>query len=96
MIENEAMFRQLLGPRPEIASAEAGFIAQRLADFRSYIVSAPDWWTQSRFGEDLLDENVISDIYDEIVKIRSEFTEDLKNKAAAAKQVLRDQDEQTT
>lgn len=51
------------------------------AELETRITSAPDWWKNSDHGRLLLDQNVVLDIYAEVLNARREYREKLKQAA---------------
>lgn len=56
-------------------------IAVSLATVRAKIVKAPDWWTELNAASDLLDENIIIDIFEQCIKAETEWREKVKELA---------------
>lgn len=64
-------------------------IAVALAEIRGRMVEAPAWWKDSKGGADLLDEEVIYEIFNKCLDLEDEWKAELKAKSeeAASKNV---------
>lgn len=81
--------RQHLGEDPgNQASPRAQNAAGIFAALQVRITKAPAWFTESRQGLDLFDDNVIATIYGEIQKKTDEYFKALKERSEAAKKEL--------
>ena len=56
-------------------------IAVSLATVRAKIVKAPDWWKELNAASDLLDENIIIDIFEQCIKAETEWRDKVKEMA---------------
>ena len=70
---------RLMGNYPNPTDDLAGF-AVILANLRSKIVTAPEWWNQSGGGSNIDDEDVLVVLYRKIVEAEIEWKEELKKK----------------
>lgn len=61
-------------------------IAVILATLRSKIVDAPEWWKQSNGGYEIMDEDVLVEIYNKILTAEVEWRENLKKKGQKAQE----------
>lgn len=70
----------------DYANPSAGLagIAISLATVRAKVIKGPEWWNSSNGGADLIDENVIFAIFDECIKIETEWKSLLKKRAEEA------------
>jgi len=59
-------------------------IAISLATVRAKVLKGPEWWTSSNNGADIIDENVIFAIFDECIKIETDWKAVLKKRAEEA------------
>lgn len=59
-----------------------------IANCRGRITSGPIWWKESRGGEDLMDDNVLKEVYDKALEAESKWREEVKQKAEALRQPL--------
>lgn len=74
-------------------SGDLRAIAVALANIRAKIVEGPAWWTDSRGGSTIMDENVILAIYDECNRVERLWRDELKKKAQEAQQVNQEKKE---
>jgi hypothetical protein len=65
----DKMRRELLGPDPQGASQDAVAQAVILSELAARLTDAPKWWTESKGGIDLYDDNVLTAIYEKVRKI---------------------------
>lgn len=92
--------RELLGPDAQGASPDAVAQAVILSELGVRIVKSPVWWTESNRGLDLVDDNVLTEIFQKVRAIiagldnatakevetaRQELTEVRRAKEAPAK-----------
>lgn len=77
--------RELLGPQAGPSTERALSTAMILSELYVRVISAPKWFEESDCGLNLLDDNVISAIYDGIEKILADKEEAKKKKAEEAK-----------
>lgn len=56
-------------------------IATYLSKVRASVTDSPKWWKDTLDGAEILDENVIIALYDECVKVQTEWKLKLKEKA---------------
>lgn len=61
-------------------------IATVLATLRAKIVKAPDWWTQSTGGLEILDEDALVVLYNKIEESEKEWRTKLKEKGKKAQE----------
>lgn len=80
--------RDLLGPNAATASPRAQNQADVFSEIAIHIVDAPQWWKMQGDGLDLEDDNVISTIYGEIMKAKTEARKKFDDEATAAKAEL--------
>jgi len=60
-------------------------IASMVATLRAKLVEFPDWWKEVGLGSDLLDENVLIEVYEKTEDIAKEWKESLKKQAGEEK-----------
>lgn len=89
-IAMDRMRRELLGPvAPEYASPRAANIAEIFSELSVRIVKRPpEWWTESRNGLDLEDDEPARDLYDAIKVKLTAISEAQTAKAEAARKEL--------
>jgi hypothetical protein len=88
-LKRESILRELIGTNPDAASPRAQSQAAIIAELRVSVVKAPDWLKASNFGLDLFDDNVLSQLDQEITKVRDNAREEVKKKVDAAKEALK-------
>jgi hypothetical protein len=88
-LARDAIMRDLLGPNCKDASARAQSQAFVTAEIRIRSVEVPTFWTESKAGMNLFDEEVASTIFDKIQEVEVKWREDIKKKADAARDALR-------
>lgn len=76
------------GPDQEKASVRAGNQASLLAEINTRVVECPSWWKEHGMGAKLYDDNVVSEVYDAVMKVEADFKAELVVKAEAAKKDL--------
>jgi len=88
-IARDAVMRDILGPNPQDASPRAKSQAFILAEIRIRVIEAPAFWSGARDGAALYDENVMGKVYDQIQDVEKTWRAEVKKKADAAKDALR-------
>jgi hypothetical protein len=76
---------RLMGTSSQPTDALVG-LAEVLGTLRAKIVDAPDWWKQSLGGSQLVDENVLMELYNKIGESEIEWRNKVKKLAAPAPQ----------
>lgn len=61
-------------------------IAEILSTTKVKLVTWPDWWANLNFGSEILDENVIIEIYDKVQTLEKEWKTEIRKKAKDAKE----------
>jgi len=86
--------RQILGPSPDGTPPAANLQMKAfiLGQIYSRSIVAPDFWVQSSDGLDILDQNVVYEIYEAIVKIDEEFSNEIKEDSKKALEKLQKKD----
>jgi hypothetical protein len=56
------------------------------AHARNRLISWPEWWDGCRQGSDLIDDNVLKEIFDKIIEAEVEWREAVKKKAESTKE----------
>lgn len=84
---------RLMGNYPTPTPGLEG-IATALATLRAKIVKAPNWWTQSSGGLDIMDEDALVMLYNEVEKAGRLWREKLKEKGKKAQEALTQQSTQ--
>jgi hypothetical protein len=87
-LQKDRIYRDLLGPNPENAAQVNKDRADILAEISVSLVSVPKWFSETNNGLDLVDNNVITTIWGEIIRIRSETLKEVQDKAQKATEAL--------
>ncbi len=83
--------RKLLNGEPDNAGGRAASLAFIASELYVRITSSPNWFTESDGGLDLVDDNVISKIYEECTKAEKEAFDKLHGKAEEAIPVIKEE-----
>jgi hypothetical protein len=68
---NDRLYREYLGgENPLLASEDAKQRAQILADINCALVVVPQWWREKGNGMDLLDNNVITGVWERVQQVQ--------------------------
>lgn len=87
MLQKDQLLRKYLsGENPQITAQLE--LAAALSTCQSSLTKAPDWWNNSDSGLDLVDTNVLTEVYSQIVRVQDEAEKAVKAKAEAAAQEL--------
>ena len=81
----------LAGPAEVAAGPNASSIAAAFAFIQARVIEAPTWWTESRGGTGLYDNNLVSELVALISKAQDEQLEALRAKAEEARKKLAEQ-----
>ena len=65
-------------------------IALTLAEVRARVIKAPDWWSETERGANMLDENILLSLYDKCMDCEDSWRESIKTAAEAAKKAIED------
>lgn len=71
-LARDQMRRDLLGPKPEEASADAVNISQVFSKLYAHLTETPSWWKDSGNGLNLLDEAPVAAVYEQVLKIETD------------------------
>ena len=85
--------REILGANPDFASQRAKNQAEIFAQLFVRLSDAPKWWSESGYGMDLVDDNIMVEVFNGVMKIEEEAVSDMKKKAEAARESLKKDDE---
>lgn len=80
--------RELLGADAQAASPDAVAQAVILAELGVRIVKSPSWWTESNRGLDLVDDNVLTEIYQKVRTVVMGLDKEAEKETEAARQDL--------
>jgi len=78
-LEKSKLLADFLNPTNELAG-----IALILSNLRVKVIDAPEWWKQSAGGLNIMDEDVLVELYKKVVEKELEWRANLKNKGAKA------------
>jgi hypothetical protein len=87
-LKQDELRRDLLGSKPESASARAHNQAEIFATVLIHLTESPQWWTMAGNGLDLEDDNVIAEVYGKILEAKVEAAKKLRGEAETAKTEL--------
>jgi hypothetical protein len=90
-LQRDKVRRELLGDAPSGATERALELAALLSDLQVRLTTWPKWWADYKFGLDLLDDNILSEIGDNVVNIIQKEEERLKKRAEEAQEEIRKQ-----
>lgn len=60
-------------------------IATALSSIRVRIETGPAWWVDTNYGGDIIDQNIILELYDKCLEMEQKWKDDLKAVSEAAK-----------
>jgi hypothetical protein len=80
--------RELLGVNGFEAPPDIQRRASIIAELTYRLIEWPDFWKQSRFGLDIVDDNVLLEVYDKTQKVRENWLTEQKKKGEAARAAL--------
>ena len=80
-LRRDQLRRDLLGSKPEDASADATNVSAVFSKIWAHVTDVPSWWKDSRNGLDLLDETPVAAVYDNVARIEREAIEAVQAKA---------------
>lgn len=84
-MEVEALRREFLGSYAATADQRNKNQATIFAGLSFRLTEAPDWWKQAGNGVQLYDDNVMAEVWEQAIKVETEFLKDLKERADKAK-----------
>lgn len=90
-LTQDSIRRALLGTQPAgvTIGERAANTAEILASLQIRIVDSPSWWTNSNGGVDLVDDNLIIELYTTVMKAEADAKAELKKAADEAKGELK-------
>lgn len=87
-LNRDKIRRELLGAQGGTPDDRALSIAIIVSELAVRITDSPDWWKQTSNGLDMDDGNVVSKVYDEVMKIEADAVAERKKSASKAKEEL--------
>jgi hypothetical protein len=85
----DARRRELLGTNAQFATDRALNQAEVLAELAVRLVKAPQFWTESNGGLDLIDDNIVGAVYKKCMDIHDAALAAVKARAEAAQAELK-------
>jgi hypothetical protein len=80
--------RELLGPDGTNAVPRAHNQAEIFSQLAVRLTEAPKWWSEAGNGLDLDDDNIVAEVYSQVMRIEQEAFERVKKAAEDAKAEL--------
>lgn len=87
-LTRDSVRRNLLGASPETASVRANSVADVFSELAVRVVEAPSWWTNSDNGIELVDDNVVAEIYKAAMDAGKAANKETVDQATAQKKDL--------
>lgn len=81
--------RELLGEYPQYASQRDIEQAVMFAELAVSITKAPKWWLETDGGQSMTDDNVIIELWKQVMKVQGKAVEEEEKKTADDAKVLR-------
>ena len=88
-LNKDQLRRQLLGDKPDAATKDSMMRAEILSHLSVSVMESPKWWKDSSGGLDLMDDSLIFDLYDLVVKGQSKAIDEVLKKGEEAKEELK-------
>lgn len=89
-LRRDQLRRDILGPSPETAGADALNVAAVFSKVWVHLVETPSWWKDAKNGLDLLDETPVAAVYENVARIEREAMEAIQKAAAAKAEAARE------
>jgi hypothetical protein len=86
----DQLYRQYLGGDPQLASLFARERAEILSEINAYCLKFPEFWTKTNNGVDLVDNNILIEVYANMNKVYADIAEARKGKVEAAAKKLKE------
>ena len=84
--EKSQMRADFANPTPNLIA-----YATILSNLRIRITDGPEWWKQSSGGDDLLDENVLTELFEKVMDQEFVWRDELKGKKDASEGNLKEE-----
>lgn len=81
--------RDILGNNPDSASPRAQNQASILANVFVRVSESPSWWKESSSGLDLIDDNVLIEVFNNVMRIEEEAVAAIRSRAEKAQEVIK-------
>ena len=88
-MERDRIRRGLLGDLPQYASARTMEQAIIFADLAVSVTKSPKWWAETGQGQDLVDDNVLREVWKGVQKVQGNVLEEEKKETEEAVKVLK-------
>jgi hypothetical protein len=89
-LKMDQLRRDLLGPKPELASPDAQNVASAFSKIWAHLVGpGPRWWQESGQGINLVDEDPVAAVYSNILRIEKEAQDAVVKKGEEARAELK-------
>jgi hypothetical protein len=81
--------RELLGTNPDSANVRAQNQAEIFSQLFVRLSNAPKWWMESGQGLDLVDDNVMVEVFQGAMQVEKQAIEEMKKRAEEARERLK-------
>ena len=89
-LARDRIYRDLLGEQPENASERAKEQAEVLSDIQVCLREVPAWFKEAGMGLDLVDDSILTEVWNQTVKARVEAIQEVQERAKEASDKLKD------
>lgn len=79
--------RELIGPNAAEADISVQNRCMYVAELSVRLTESPDWWKQKRGGLDIVDDNVVIEVYEKALQIRKKWLDSVQVKADETKKI---------
>jgi uncharacterized secreted protein with C-terminal beta-propeller domain len=86
----DQLYRQYLGGDPQFSQESVRERAEILSEINAYCVNFPEFWEKCGRGFDLVDNNVLIEVYAGMNKVYAEIAESRKSKVEASVKKLKE------
>jgi hypothetical protein len=77
-MEKSRMMADIKGPTDGLEN-----IVAILATIKTRVIKSPEWWTQSNFGLDMIDDNVVLDVYEKCLQSEIDWEKEVAELSGA-------------
>jgi len=90
-LRRDALRREFIGAaNPQFADVRAASIADIFSDLMVRLTDAPTWWKENGNGMDLVDDNVVREVFEKATAPEQQILKDIKDEAEKAAKALKD------